>query len=74
VVQDALCLSDFARALSITAARTPQDDWIIMFNEHAAGPLKVARSLHESFLKEFGLTPADVAVTPMPPRTWRTLI
>ncbi|MBI4611170.1 MAG: thiaminase II [Candidatus Rokubacteria bacterium] len=67
VVQDALYLREFARALSIAAARAPQDDWIIMFNEHAAGALKVERSLHESFFQEFGLTPGDVAATPMAP-------
>ena len=60
-VQDALYLRDFARALSIAAARAPQDDWIIMFNEHAAGALKVERSLHESFFAEWGLTPEAVA-------------
>ncbi len=66
-VQDALYLREFARALSITAARAPQDDWIIMFNEHAAGALKVERALHESFFKDFGLTPAAVAATPLAP-------
>jgi thiaminase/transcriptional activator TenA len=64
-VQDALYLRDFARALSIAAARAPQDDWIIMFNEHAAGALKVERSLHESFFAEFGLSPEDVSATPL---------
>ena len=68
-VQDALYLREFARALSIAAARAPQDDWIIMFNEHAAGALKVERSLHESFFKEFGLTSADVDATPLAPTT-----
>src|ERR671937_765402 len=58
-VQDALYLRDFARALSLAAARAPRDDWIIMFNEHAAGALRVERSLHESFFKEFGLSPED---------------
>jgi thiaminase/transcriptional activator TenA len=67
VVQDALYLRDFARALSIAAARAPQEDWIIMFNEHAAGALKVERALHESFFREFGLTPADIAATPRAP-------
>src|SRR5437867_11875931 len=38
-----------------------------MFNEHAAGALQVERSLHESFFKEFGLTEADVAATPLAP-------
>jgi thiaminase/transcriptional activator TenA len=66
-VQDALYLRDFARALSLAAARAPRDDWIIMFNEHAAGALKVERSLHESFFKEFRLTEADVNATPLAP-------
>ena len=66
-VQDALYLREFARALSLVAARAPEDSWIIMFNEHAAGALKVERALHESFFKEFGLTPDAVAATPMAP-------
>jgi thiaminase/transcriptional activator TenA len=66
-VQDALYLREFARALSIAAARAPQEDWIIMFNEHAAGALKVERALHESFFKEFGVGPGEVAATPMAP-------
>jgi thiaminase/transcriptional activator TenA len=66
-VQDALYLRAFARALSLAAARAPEDDWIIMFNEHAAGALKVERALHESFFKDFGLSQADVAATPLAP-------
>ena len=67
VVQDALYLREFARALSVAAARAPADDWIIMFNEHAANALRVERALHESFFQEFGLTPAAVAATPLAP-------
>jgi thiaminase/transcriptional activator TenA len=66
-VQDALYLREFARALSLAAARAPEDDWIIMFNDHAAGALRVERALHESFFKEFGLSPATVAATPLAP-------
>ena len=66
-VQDALYLREFARALSIAAAHAPEDDWIIMFNEHAAGALRVERALHESFFREFGLGPGDVAATPLAP-------
>jgi thiaminase/transcriptional activator TenA len=66
-VQDALYLRDFARALSVAAARAPREEWIIMLNEHAAGALKVERALHESFFREFGLAPADVAATPLAP-------
>ena len=66
-VQDALYLRDFARALALAAARAPREEWIIMFNEHAAGALKVEKTLHESFFKEFGLSPQAVAATPLSP-------
>jgi thiaminase/transcriptional activator TenA len=66
-VQDALYLREFARSLSLAAARAPRDEWIIMFNEHAAGALKVERALHEGFFAEFGLRPGDVAATPLAP-------
>ena len=66
-VQDALYLREFARALSIAAARAPREDWIIMFNEHAAGALRVERALHESFFREFGLSPEDIVATPLAP-------
>src|SRR3954467_12769933 len=67
VIQDAHYLRDFARALSIAAARAPREDWIIMFNEHAAGALRVERSLHETFFRDFGLTEKDVAAIPLAP-------
>src|SRR5580765_8975052 len=66
-VQDALYLREFARALSLAAARAPRDPWIIMFNEHAAGALKVERELHEGFFADFGLTQEAVAATPLAP-------
>jgi thiaminase/transcriptional activator TenA len=66
-VQDALYLREYARSLALAAARAPDDDWIVMFNEHAAGALKVERALHESFFAEFGLTPAAVRATPLAP-------
>jgi thiaminase/transcriptional activator TenA len=66
-VQDALYLREFARALSVAAARAPHDEWIIMFNEHAAGALKVERTLHESFFREWGINQQQVAATPLAP-------
>jgi thiaminase/transcriptional activator TenA len=66
-VQDALYLREFARALAIAAARAPKDDWIVMLSEHAAGALRVERSLHESFFREFRLSPEAVAATPLAP-------
>jgi thiaminase/transcriptional activator TenA len=66
-VQGALYLRDFARARALCGARAPRDEWIIMFAEHASAALKVERELHESFFKDFGLTPAEVAATPLAP-------
>ena len=66
-VQDALYLREFARALAIAGARAPRDEWIVMLAEHAAGALRVERSLHEGFFQEFGLSPEAVAATPLAP-------
>jgi len=67
VVQDAHYLREFARALSIAAARAPREPDILMFNRHAAGALEVERSLHESFFRDLGLTERDVAAVAMAP-------
>jgi thiaminase/transcriptional activator TenA len=67
VVQDAHYLRDYARALSLLAARAPNEEAILMFDRHAAGAIEVERSLHESFFSEFDLTEAEVAATPMAP-------
>lgn len=67
VVQDALYLTRYARALSLCAAKAPRDEAIRMFNEHAAGAIAVERSLHESFFAEFGISPQEVAATPLAP-------
>lgn len=67
VVQDALYLREFARALSIAAARAPSDQAIVMFNQHAVGALEAERSLHEGFFAEFGMHPEQVYAMPMAP-------
>ena len=67
VIQDAHYLREYARALSVAAARAPAEADIAMFNEHAAGAIAVERSLHESFFAELGLSEQDVARTPLAP-------
>lgn len=67
VVQDALYLRDFARALAICGAKAPEDEAIKMFCEHAAGAIAVERQLHEGFFKEFGLSDHEARMTPMAP-------
>lgn len=67
IIQDALYLREFAKSLSIAAAKSPLEDWIIMFNKHSAGALEVERSLHESFFRDFGVGPKAVTRTPPAP-------
>jgi thiaminase/transcriptional activator TenA len=67
VVQDALYLRDFARGLAILGAKAPEDDWLVMFCEHAKSAIIVERALHESFFREWGLSDEEVYATPMAP-------
>lgn len=67
VVQDALYLRDFARGLAILGAKASEDDWLIMFCEHAKTAIVVERALHESFFQKWGLTDEQVYSTPMAP-------
>lgn len=67
IVQDAHYLREYARALSVAAARAPQEADIAMFAQHAAGAIAVERSLHEAFFRDFGLSEDDVARTPVAP-------
>ena len=69
VLQDALYLRDYARALSLAGVRSPQEDAFLTFTEHATGAIAVERSLHEGFLKDFGLPEDVVDRTPKAPTT-----
>jgi TENA/THI-4/PQQC family len=52
VIQDAHYLREFARGLSVAAARAPEERDIAMFNEHAAGAIAVERpAARELFLR-----------------------
>ncbi|MCX7624083.1 MAG: thiaminase II [Thermomicrobium sp.] len=67
VVQDALYLQDYARTLALAAAKAPRAAWCELFAEHAKVALVVERALHDSFFREWGLAPEDVAATPYAP-------
>jgi len=69
VVQDGLYLVEFARALSLAAAKAPSERWVKTFDEHAVGTLTVERDLHRSFLQELGLSEQTVRTTPRAPTT-----
>ncbi|HID87136.1 MAG TPA: thiaminase II [Anaerolineae bacterium] len=66
-VQDALYLRDFAKALAAAAASAPRDEWTEFLSEHARDVLVVERALHDSFFREWDLTPEQVYATPIAP-------
>jgi thiaminase (transcriptional activator TenA) len=69
VVQDALYLVDFARALAVVGAKAPDAHAVSMFAGHARGALEVERSLHAGLLLDLGLAPDEEAAAPVLPTT-----
>jgi thiaminase/transcriptional activator TenA len=69
VVQDALYLVDYARALAIVGAKAPDEQTLAMFAGHARGALEVERSLHTGLFREMGMTEDEVRATPVMPTT-----
>jgi thiaminase (transcriptional activator TenA) len=61
IVQDALYLDQYARALAIAGARGPDSATLRAFGNYAIGAIAVEQALHERYLKEFGVDPASIA-------------
>jgi thiaminase/transcriptional activator TenA len=56
MMQDAQYLAEFARALSVTASKSPREDWAAVLNRHAADSLNEERRLHESVFRDYGIS------------------
>ena len=69
MLQDALYLREYARALSLAGVRSPDEGALVMFNEHSAGAITVERSLHEGFLKDLGVAREEAEATKASPTT-----
>jgi thiaminase (transcriptional activator TenA) len=61
IVQDSLYLDQYARALSIAAARGPDGATLRAFSNYAIGAIAVEQALHERYLREFGVNPDTIA-------------
>ena len=61
ITQDALYLDQYARALSLAAARAPDTAALRAFAHHAIGAVEVEMALHARYLREFGVDPASLA-------------
>jgi thiaminase/transcriptional activator TenA len=69
VVQDALYLVDYARALALVGAKAPDAAAISMFASHAHGALEVERALHAGLLAELGVPPGALRAASVGPTT-----
>lgn len=68
VIQDALYLSRFSRALSLLGARAQDDDAALLMVSAARDSLLVERaSLHEFLLREWGIEPSSIGEYTMSP-------
>jgi thiaminase/transcriptional activator TenA len=67
MLQDAIYLTSFARAIAVTAARAPDEDAIIQFAGSARTAVVVERELHAGFFQTFGITPEQAAATEASP-------
>jgi thiaminase/transcriptional activator TenA len=63
IVQDALYLGQFSRALSIAAAKAPDAATVEFLAHSAQTAVAVERVLHERYLAEFGIDPATLTAT-----------
>ncbi len=61
MLQDALYLEGFARALALAAARAPDADTILELAQAAGAAIQVERALHAGYLEQFGVSVADLA-------------
>jgi thiaminase (transcriptional activator TenA) len=61
IVQDALYLDQYARALAIAGARGPDSATLRAFGHYAIEAIAVEQALHERYLREFGVDPEKIA-------------
>lgn len=67
VAQDALYMTEYARALALCGARAEDADTLSMFCARASTAVAVERALHGALVAELGLDPVEVAGAEMTP-------
>ncbi len=61
IMQDAVYLGRFSRALAIAAAKAPDTETMQSFTQSALRAVAVEQVLHGRYLQEFGIDPARIA-------------
>jgi thiaminase/transcriptional activator TenA len=63
LIQDALYLTDYARALSLLAAKAPTPADIVQFNQAASGAVLFEQAMQQTYLSHFGVSADQVHQT-----------
>ncbi len=63
VVQDAIYLRDYARALALLGVRAPDERSLLLFTRHAIEALEVERALHTELFEAFEIDPQTAGAT-----------
>jgi thiaminase/transcriptional activator TenA len=67
IIQDAIYLGRFSRALAISAAKAPDTATLQCFAQSALGAIAVEQALHGRYLRDFGVDPiASASAEPSP--------
>jgi thiaminase/transcriptional activator TenA len=61
IVQDAIYLGQFSRALATAAAKAPDTSTMQSFAQSALGAIAVEQALHARYLQDFRIDPASIA-------------
>jgi thiaminase (transcriptional activator TenA) len=61
ITQDALYLAQYSRVLALAAAKAPDTPSLQAFAGSALGAIAVEQRLHEHYLAELGISPAEIA-------------
>lgn len=64
IIQDAHYLEGFARALALSAARSPEPEGIAQLAASASGAIAVERQLHSEYMSLYGVSEDDFTATP----------
>ena len=71
ILQDAIYLGDYARALALAAAKAPDAATVQVFAGDAVQAIAVEQALHARYLAEFGVTHIEMPATPE--RVWQAM-
>ncbi len=67
LIQDLHYLRAFSRALELAADRAPRPEWAAILRRHARESTESEKKMHDSILRDYGVTPEQINSTKLSP-------